>query len=150
MSPLPALVWVAVAATFPNTTGTWKADLAQCEFVGPAPEEMTAKITDRDATYTVVVTETRNGAPRTVELRLDKTGKETVTKVGDMEVRTTLRIDGDVMHETAVFTTATGTFTRKATVRVSADGKTITKESVYSFPDGERRERIMLIKQAGL
>jgi hypothetical protein len=146
MSLVPLLLFAA-AATFPDTTGTWKADLSKCVFLNSAPDEMTAKIADTATTYTVAVTETRNGTPRTVEFRLDKSGKEAVTTIGDVEIRTTLRIENDVMYESAVFTTSSSRFSRKATVRVSGDGKTITKESVYAFPDGERRDKIVLIKQ---
>jgi hypothetical protein len=137
----------AAGTAFPNLTGNWKADIEKCTFLGPPPEALSVKITDDGTSFTLVQTEMRGGNPRTVELKLDKTGKETINKIGSMEVRTVIRIENGEMREDAVLITPSGKITRRAVVRVSSDGKTVTKDGVYNLPDGERREKVVLVKE---
>jgi hypothetical protein len=133
---------------FPDLTGTWKANIDKCVFLGNAPDEMIVKIEDSADTFAMALTEVRGGVPRTVEFKLDKTGKETVTKIGPTEVRTVLTFERGAMFEKAVLSTPDGEMVRKAKVTVSADRKTILKESVYAMPNGdERRDKILLEKQ---
>ena len=146
--PLTLLAAVATAAKVPNLTGTWKANIEKSTFPGDRPKSIVYKLKDAPEGFFMTEFQTdADGKESTVELRFDRGGKEAVNQIGDVESRTTLTDSEDALHEITVFNGPRGTFTRKSTIRLSPDGKTLTMEGVFSTPGGDTPVKIVLEKQ---
>jgi len=143
-----SMTCVAGQDRFPDITGAWKANLDKSEIPGPPPDEMKYSIRFEGDMLLMTATETLAGAPpRIVELKFDKTGKETVNRFGDTEMRTVLRVEGKEVLEETVFTTGAVKVYRKSRQFLSDDGKTLTLTGDYSGDRGEYKIKIVLDKQ---
>ncbi|GEM_PF-5952683 len=133
---------------FPDLTGTWRVNLEKSQLPGTPPEELIYTIRFDGDALIMVQTETRAGAqPRTVELKFDKTGKESVNRIGETEMRTVLRVEGKEILEESTFITGGEKMLRKSRQRLSDDGRTLTMAGDYSGDRGNFSLRIVLDKQ---
>lgn len=132
----------------PNMTGTWKTNIDKSTFPGTPPAELTAVMKhDGDKLHMTQITVEPDGNRNSVELEFDTSGKPTVNKVGATELRTTMKVDGDVVREETDFTTPESNFKRKSTISVSPDGKTLTLDAVIIGNAGENKMKIVMEKQ---
>lgn len=146
--PLTLLAAVATAAKVPNLTGTWKANIEKSTFPGEAPKSLVYKLKDAPEGFFITEAQTAaNGTESTADLKFDRGGKETVNQIGDVETRTTLTDGEDALHEITQFKGPQGPFTRKSTIKLSPDGKTLTMEGVFTTPGGDTPVKIVLEKQ---
>jgi hypothetical protein len=133
----------------PNLSGTWKGDIAKSTFPGPAPRELSAVIKDDGETLVIKQTEVQaDGTSQTLEFKFNKHGKESVNSVGETELRTIMKPEGDALIERTEFFTPGGKLVRKSTLSLSADGKTLTLDGVITGASAEdRKMKIVLLKQ---
>jgi hypothetical protein len=136
---------MAIAAQSPNLSGKWNLNKDKSEFSRGGPDSMTAAITDDGKKIRMVQTVGGPEGERTSELNIER-GAERVNHLGDREVRTKLRQDGARLLEESTFSGPQGTLTRKSTITISTDGKTLTMDSDYESAGGGFHERIVLDK----
>jgi len=126
-----------------NLSGKWTLDKDKSEFARGAPDSMSAVIADDGKKIRLTQTIGGPEGDRVVEMNMERDA-ESVNRSGDMELRTKLRQDGGKLLEETHFSGPRGELTRKSTITLSADGKTLTMDSDYESPDGAFREKIVL------
>jgi len=129
----------------PNLSGKWTLNKDKSEFARGAPDSLTAVITDDGKKIRMVQTVGGPDGDRTTELNFER-GAESVNRMGDMEMRTRLRQDGERLLEDSTFTGPQGTLTRKSVIALSNDKKTLTLDAQYDSPNGGFHETIVLDK----
>jgi hypothetical protein len=145
---LTLLGTVPMQAKTPNLTGTWKANIEKSSFGRSTPKSLVYKVKDTpEGLFLSEMQVDAEGNQSTSELKFDRGGKETVNQMGDTEARTTLTDKDDRIHEVTTFNGPGGAFTRKSTIMLSPDGKTLTMDSVFSSAGGETPVKIVLEKQ---
>jgi len=138
---LVAVVALAFADKSPNLSGKWTLNKDLSEFARGVPDSMTAVLTD-DGTKIHMV-QTVNG--QDTDLTVVR-GEESVNRIGEMEMRTKLAVDGDKLLEDTTFTGPQGTVTRKSVLTMSPDGKRLTLDGDYNSPGGAFHDKIVLDK----
>jgi hypothetical protein len=126
-----------------NLSGKWTLDKDKSEFARGAPDSMTAVIADDGKKIHLTETVGSPEGERVVEMNMERDA-ESVNHSGDMEMRTKLRQDGARLLEETHVSGPRGELTRKSTITLSADGKTMIMDSDYESPDGAFHEKIVL------
>jgi hypothetical protein len=130
-------------------TGTWKIDMAKSDFGPiPAPDSVTMKIAHQDPTLKANVAST--GGPNgdmTYDTAYTTDGKECVNHMGENEIKSTLKWDGDDLAIESKGSFGGGEFTAKGRWNVSADGKTLTITQHYTSAMGEADVKEVFAKQ---
>jgi len=125
-----------------NLSGKWTLDKEKSEFARGTPDSMSAVIADDGKKIHLTQTVGGPEGDRVVEMNIERDA-ESVNRSGDMEMRTKLHDDGAKLFEETRFSGPGGELTRKSTVTLSADGKTMTMDSDYESPDGAFHEKVV-------
>jgi len=138
----------SIQAKTPNLTGTWKLNIEKSS-AGAAPlKALIYKVKDTPDGLLMTAFQTdAEGKETTTDMKFDRKGKETVNQASGFESRTKLSDDEDALHEVSTFTGPSGSFTRKSTITLSEDGKTMTMDSVFSSPRGNTPVKLVFEKQ---
>jgi hypothetical protein len=140
-----SLTLVAVAASHPNFSGTWKENAAKS-----TKSNLTSYVNKIDVNGdTIKVTTTTNG-PRG-ERTFDRTyviGKEVTSKMPDGDdVVTSASWQGDALVIVSTVKEPDGAVESKEVWSLSPDGKTLTKQRHAHGPKGDRDDTHVLEKQ---
>jgi len=126
-----------------NLSGKWTLDKEKSEFARGTPDSMTAVIADDGKKIHLTQTVGGPEGERVVEMNIERDA-ESVNHSGDMEMRTKLRQDGARLLEETHFNGPRGELTRRGTITLSRDGRTMTMDSDYESPDGAFHEKVVL------
>jgi hypothetical protein len=138
------LVFERMAPEHPSMAGTWKLDPAQSDFGGgPAPGHMEAVITVDGPRIAMV--QTTDQVSVTLNVRDD--GEETTNDLGSMVMKSKMRWEGAVLTGESTYTGPGGEITFHDRTFFSADGKVMTMDRVGVSASGERRIRLVLVRQ---
>jgi len=138
------LVFERVAPEHPSMAGTWKLDAAKSDFGGgPVPGRMEAVITVDGPRMTIVQT-TDEGS---VTLNVRDDGEETTNDLGGTVLKSKMRWEGAVLAGENIYTGPGGATTFHDRTSVSPDGKVMTMDRVGVSAAGERRMRLVLVRQ---
>jgi len=97
---IPALLLALNAAgqSKPDFSGTWKADIGKSNFGPmPAPQSATLKVEHKDPHFKMVSTTVGDAGERTFELTFTTDGKECTNFVGNTEVKSVLKWEGETL-----------------------------------------------------
>ena len=144
-----AISLVAVSAQQkPDFSGTWKLNVSKSDFgVLGGPDSRTDVITHKEPSISAKVT--AEGARGKQEFTLNYTtdGKEAVNKMGDREIKSTLKWAGTSLVINSKFVYNDADVVAEANWSLSADGKTLTINQHFSSSLGEADQKIVLEKQ---
>jgi hypothetical protein len=77
-------------------SGTWKANASKCDFGPmPPPDSITEKIAHEDPSIKISVAQVGGTGDMNYDMNYTTDGKESVNKVGENEMKTTLKWDGE-------------------------------------------------------
>jgi hypothetical protein len=146
------LIALPVASAFaqqkPDLTGTWKLNVAKSEFGAlPGPESRTDVITHKDPALSNSVTVTNAQGKQEYTLNYTTDGKEVLNKIGERELRSTLKWAGSDLASTAKTTYNGMDVTAEGTWVLAADGKTLTISVHYASAMGETDQKLIFEKQ---
>jgi hypothetical protein len=130
-------------------TGTWKINTSKSDFGPmPPPDSVTYTITHQDPSLKANVA-TTGGMQGDMKYDLSYTtdGKECVNHIGEGEVKSTLKWDGDDLTVETKGSFGGNDFTAKGRWNLSADGKTLTITQHYSSSMGEADVKEIFEKQ---
>jgi hypothetical protein len=140
------LALVAFAQSKPDFSGTWKLDTARSNFGAlPAPQSSTLKIEHKEPTFKMVSITVGDSGERTYELSFTTDGKECTNFVGNIELKSVAKWDGNVL--TMEHKAAGGEVTVKDQWALSEDGKTLTVTRQWSGSQGETTQTLVHQKQ---
>jgi hypothetical protein len=138
------LVFERMAPEHPSMAGTWKLDPAQSDFGGgPAPGHMEAVITVDGPRIAMV--QTTDQVSVTLNVRDD--GEETTNDLGSIVMKSKMRWESAVLTGESTYTGPGGEITFHDRTSFSADGKVMTTDRVGVSASGERRIRIVMVRQ---
>jgi len=149
---LTFLIALPVASAFaqqkPDFSGTWKLNVAKSDFGAlPGPESRTDVITHKDPALSNSVTVTNAQGKQEYTLNYTTDGKEVLNKIGERELRSTLKWSGTDLAVT-VKTAYNGMDVSAAgTWALAADGKTLTISVHYASAMGETDQKLIFEKQ---
>lgn len=124
MTAVLAALAIATAATAkPNFSGTWLLNKAKSNY-GPvsAPKRMERKIVHEDPTLKMIIVQANDEGEKTLEQEYRTDGSESVNKVGNREITSTAKWDGQVL----VISSERGDFAQSERWALSDDGKVLT------------------------
>ena len=128
----------------PAMAGSWKLDATKSDFGGgPVPARMEAVITVEGARITMVQT-TDEGS---VTLNVRDDGEETTNDLGSVVLKSKLHWEGAVLAGENIYTGPGGAITFHDRTSFSPDGKVMTIDRVGVSAAGERRMRLVLVRQ---
>ena len=138
------LVFERMAPEHPSMAGTWKLDTAQSDFGGgPAPGHMEAVIKVDGPRIAMV--QTTDQVSVTLNVRDD--GEETTNDLGSIVMKSKMRWESAVLTGESTYTGPGGEITFHDRTSFSADGKVMTTDRVGVSASGERRIRIVMVRQ---
>jgi len=130
-------------------SGTWKLNAGKSDFGPiPAPDSITQKITHQDPSINAHVATT--GGPngdQTYDATYTTDGKECVNHMGENELKSTLKWDGDDLTVESKGSFGGADFTAKGRWNLSSDGKILTITQHYTSPMGEADVKEVFEKQ---
>ena len=146
------LIALPVASAFaqqkPDLTGTWKLNVAKSDFgVLPGPESRTDVIAHKDPALSNNVTATSAQGKQEYTLNYTTDGKEVLNKIGERELRSTLKWAGTDLAITVKTVYNGADVTGEGTWVLAADGKTLTISLHYASPMGETDQKLIFEKQ---
>jgi hypothetical protein len=149
ISFLVALSLVSVSAQQkPDFSGTWKLNVAKSDFgILGGPTSRTDVIIHKDPSLSNSVT--AEGAQGKVESKINYTtdGKEAVNKIGDREIKSTLKWAGSVLVINSKFTYNDADVVGEDNWTLSADGKTLTITRHFTSSLGDADQKFVFEKQ---
>ncbi len=129
----------------PNFTGTWKLNVQRSNFGSDrAPESVTATVEQKNDHFKDVAEGVANGQPFREEMDLAIDGKEHPAPV-EFPATVMMKWDGPAL--VMVLKSDDGSFVMTARLKLSADGKTATREVERKSPEGESRHEEIYEKQ---
>ena len=138
------LVFERMAPEHPSMAGTWKLDVAQSDFGGgPAPGHMEAVIKVDGPRIAMV--QTTDQVSVTLNVRDD--GEETTNDLGSVVLKSRMRWESAVLTGESTYTGPGGEITFHDRTSFSTDGKVMTIDRVSGSASGERRMRLVLVRQ---
>ncbi|MGB9605158.1 MAG: hypothetical protein ACPL88_04680 [Bryobacteraceae bacterium] len=141
-----ALASMLAAQPKPDFSGTWKLDSASSNFGAlPAPQSSTLKIAHKDPELKFVSITVGDSGERTYELTFTTDGKECTNFVGNVEVRSVVKWDGDAL--TMEHKAAGGEVTLGDRWVLSDGGATLTITRHWSGSQGETTQTLVHRKQ---
>ena len=136
----------AFAQTKPDFSGTWKLDNTRSNFGAlPAPQSSTLKIEHKEPAFKMVSITVGDSGERSFELSFMTDGKECTNFVGNIELKSVVKWDGNVL--TMEHKAAGGEVTVKDQWVLSEDGKTLTVTRQWSGSQGETTQTLVHQKQ---
>ncbi len=145
-----ALALTATAQTNPDLTGTWKLNVAKSDFGPlPPPDSETHTVTQTAAGIKdAVVADTQQGKQDyTITYNFD--GSETVNTPAGLEIKSKAKWDGPALTVTSKLKFQDQDVDVKDVWTLSADGKTLTKDTHFSSAMGEADQKIIYDKASG-
>lgn len=137
---------LGLAQSKPDFSGTWKMDVAKSDFGAlPAVQGGTLKIEHKDPSLKLTTTTMGASGERTFELSFTTDGAECTNFVGNIEVKTVAKWDGETLvleHKAAG-----GEVVVKDRWSLSPDGKTLTLVRQWSGSQGETTQKLIHEKQ---
>jgi hypothetical protein len=130
-------------------SGTWKLNAAKSDFGQmPPPDSITQKITHQDPSLKANVATTGGmQGDMTYDLSYTTDGKECVNHIGEGELKSTLKWDGDELVVESKGSFGGNEFTAKGRWNLSSDGKTLTVTQHFSSAMGEGDVKEVFEKQ---
>jgi hypothetical protein len=128
--------------------GTWKANISKSDF-GPAPppDRIVQKIVHRDPSLKVHFVQTGGPGDMTFDLVYTTDGKECVNHMGDNEIRSTFKWEGDDLVADSKGSFDGNDFTAKDRWSLSGGGKTMTVERHIASAGGDFDMKLVFDKQ---
>jgi len=146
------LIALPVASAFaqqkPNLTGTWKLNVAKSDFGAlPGPESRTDVITHKDPALSNSVSVVGAQGKQEYTLNYTTDGKEALNKIGERELRSTLKWVGNDLAVSVKTTYNGADVTAEGTWVLAPDGKTLTISVHYASAMGETDQKLIFEKQ---
>ncbi len=146
------LIALPVASAFaqqkPNVTGTWKLNVAKSDFGAlPGPESRTDVITHKDPALSNSVSVVGAQGKQEYTLNYTTDGKEALNKIGERELRSTLKWVGNDLAVSVKTTYNGADVTAEGTWVLAPDGKTLTISVHYASAMGETDQKLIFEKQ---
>jgi len=136
------------AQTKPNFSGTWKLNVAKCDFGPiPAPDSRTDVIVHDDPTIKDDVTQTGGQGDFSGTINYTTDGKEATNKMGPREIKSTLGWEGSHLVVNSKLMLNDAEITIKSVWTLSDDGKTLTQDAHINSPMGELDTKQVFDKQ---
>jgi|HubBroStandDraft_6_1064221.scaffolds.fasta_scaffold184622_1 hypothetical protein len=137
-----------LAQSKPNFSGTWKLNLAKCDFGPlPAPDSRTDVITHNEPTIKIDVDSKGGQGDFAGTLNYSTDGKEVTNKMGPRDVKSTLAWEGSHLVVNSKLTFNDAEVTIKAVWTLSEDGKTLSQDAHINSPMGELDTKQVFEKQ---
>lgn len=129
----------------PDFTGTWKLNTQKSGFGGdPMPESITATVEHKNDRFKYVAEGVAGGQPFHEEVDIAIDGKEHPAP-GDFPGTIMVKWDGAVL--VSVMKSDDGAFALTARLRLSGDGKVVTRQVERKSPEGESKHAEIYEKQ---
>jgi hypothetical protein len=142
---------VAIAQDKPNLSGKWVLDTAKSDFGElPAPESQTNIIEHKDTDIKLTQTirgQAVPGGEASSERRYTTDRKEISNKVGQQEVKSTCKWDGNQLVIDTKLETPSGTTVIKDSWELTGGGKQMVVTRNFKGPQGERTQKLYFNKQ---
>jgi hypothetical protein len=136
------------AQSKPNFSGTWKLNVAKCDFGPlPAPDSRVDVIVHDDPTIKDDITQTGGQGDFTGTINYTTDGKEATNKMGPREVKSTLGWEGSHLVVNSKLMLNDAEITIKSVWTLSDDGKTLTQDAHINSPMGELDTKTVFDKQ---
>jgi hypothetical protein len=137
-----------LAQSKPNYSGTWKMNIAKCDFGPlPAPDSRTDVITHNDPALKIDVDSKGGQGDFAGTLSYTTDGKEATNKMGPREVKSTLGWEGNHLVVNSKLMLNDAEITIKSVWTLSDDGKTLTQDAHINSPMGELDTKGVFDKQ---
>jgi len=135
---------IIAAQTKPDFSGVWKMNREKSKFLAMENiRDIVSKIEHKEPNFSIFTTITGVDGDRTFEAKYTTDGKETTVKLPSGSIKATAKWEGDAL-------TVEGKaeeFNVRGKYTLSADGKTLTKASHLSTPNGDVEGIIVFEKQ---
>lgn len=131
-------------------SGTWKLNVAKSDF-GPlrGPTSRTDVITHKDPALSNSVTADGAQGKQQYTVSYTTDGKEAVNKIGEREIKSTLKWVGSNLVISSKFVYNDTDVTSEVTWALSPDGKTLTISAHFTSTMGEADQKFVFEKQEG-
>ena len=141
---IAALAISAGAPEKPNFSGTWHLNKAKSNY-GPvaAPNTMERRIVHEDPILKVNIVQANDEGERTLEQVYRTDGSESVNKVGNKEITSKAKWDGQVL----VISSERGDFAQNERWTLSEDGQVLTLVNRIKSPKGNFEVTVVMDKQ---
>jgi hypothetical protein len=140
----------AFAQQKPDFSGTWKLNVAKSDFGPlPGPESRTDVITHKEPSLSNSVTADGAQGKQQYTVSYTTDGKEAVNKIGQREIKSTLKWVGSNLVISSKFVFNDMDVTSEATWALSSDGKTLTINAHFTSTMGEADQKFVFEKQEG-
>ncbi|HEV8038252.1 MAG TPA: hypothetical protein VGP62_05255 [Bryobacteraceae bacterium] len=137
-----------LAQSKPNFSGTWKLNVAKCDFGPlPAPDSRTDVITHNEPTIKIDVDSKGGQGDFTGTLNYTTDGKEVSNKMGPRDVKSTLGWEGSHLVVNSKLSINDAEITIKTVWTLSDDGKTLSQDAHINSPMGELDTKQVFEKQ---
>ena len=136
------------AQSKPNFSGTWKLNVAKCDFGPlPAPDSRVDVIVHTEPAIKDDITQTGGQGDFTGTINYTTDGKEATNKMGPREVKSTLGWEGSHLVVNSKLMLNDAEITIKSVWTLSDDGKTLTQDAHINSPMGELDTKTVFDKQ---
>jgi hypothetical protein len=141
----------AIAQDKPNFSGRWALDTAKSDFGEfPVPDTQTNIIDHKDPHIKLTQTirgQDVSGGEASSERHYTTDGQESSNKLGQQEVKSICRWDGNKLAIDTRLETPNGTVEIKDSWELADDGKQMVVTRNFKGPQGERGQRLLFKKQ---
>ena len=143
---LPLLLQAAEGK--PDFSGDWKMDASKSDFGPmPAPDKVTEKIVHKDPSLEVNSVQSDSGGERKVDLTYRTDGTPTKGKIGENDVTSTAKWDGNVLAIESSLQTPGMAVTFHDRWTMAEDGKSFTIDRTVTTALGDVKFKITLVRQ---
>jgi hypothetical protein len=127
-----------------NFSGTWRLNKAKSNY-GPvsAPNRMERRIVHEDPTLKMTIVQANDEGERTLEQVYRTDGSQSINKVGNREVTSTAKWDGQVL----VISSERGDFAQSERWTLSGDGQVLTLVNRVKSPKGNFEVTVVMDKE---
>jgi hypothetical protein len=142
-----ALAATAAAQSKPNFTGAWKLNVAKSDFGPlPAPDSETDNFNQSDAGIKDLVSANTQQGKQDYTLTYNFDGTETVNTPGGLEIKSKAKWEGPALSITSKLKFQDQDVDVKDVWTLSADGKTLTKDTHFTSSMGEADQKYIFEK----
>ncbi len=144
------LFTLAVSPAFgkPNFAGNWKLNVDKSDFGQfPPPASLTQQITHEDPAMKLTVKMSTDNGDFDFEMVISTDGKETTNTIGESEMKSVAKWDGDTLVVKTKGTFGDNEVTIDDKYTLSGDGKTLTQVRHFASAQGELDQKLIFEKQ---